>query len=366
MMMPRNYVGEILRDPYRASELTLAEWDLLIRQARSADLLGRIAEQLNDVGLLATVPPAPRLHLDSARVLFAAQSRAVRREVMSIVEALSSLRNDVIFLKGTAYLLAGLPAAAGRLFSDVDIIVPRDQLPAVESQLMLHGWVSTHRHPYDQRYYRDWMHELPPMQHIERQTVIDVHHAIVPATARLKSDAAAIIDHAVPVEGLRGVRVLAPADMVLHSATHLFFNEEFSHGMRDLSDMDLLLRHFGRDARFWEMLLGRARQLNLTRPLYYCLRHAVRVFATPVPTDVLQSTLSAAPAGWLMRLMDRLWEVALRPPHPSLAGPYDTVAGSLLYYRAHWERMPAYLLVYHVLHKVLRREPGEKGESPTV
>lgn len=364
--MTKDMVSAALRDPASVANLTLAEWDLLIRQARSADLLGRIAERINDLGLMGRVPPAPRMHLESVRVLVAAQSRAVRREVGSIVAALSSLGHEVILLKGAAYLLAELPPASGRLFTDIDILVPRARLPKVESELMLHGWISTHRHPYDQRYYREWMHELPPMQHIERQTVIDVHHAIVPATARLKSDAAAIIAAAVPVADQPGVRVLAPTDMVLHSATHLFYNEEFSHGMRDLSDMDLLLRHFGVDADFWAQLLKRAEQLGLMRPLYYCLRHAVRIFATPVPAAVMQATVRTAPAPWVAGLMDLLWTVALRPPHPSLAGPFDSVADSLLYYRAHWVKMPLPLLAYHILHKAFRGKQDEKGDSPTV
>jgi hypothetical protein len=29
---------------------------------------------------------------------------------------------------------------------------------------MLAGWAATHHDAYDQRYYRQWMHELPPMQ----------------------------------------------------------------------------------------------------------------------------------------------------------------------------------------------------------
>lgn len=361
-----DYVSLVLKNPACVRELTLSQWDLLIRQARSADLLGRIAEQLNDSGLLHEVPPAPRMHLDSVRILLAAQSRAVRREVASIAEALSALDADVILLKGAAYLLAELPAAKGRLFTDVDILVPHDRLPEAESELMLHGWVMTHRHPYDQRYYREWMHELPPMQHIERQTVVDVHHAIVPITARLKSDGAAIIATAVPVEGQSGLRVLAPTDMVLHSATHLFYNEEFSHGMRDLSDMDLLLRHFGHAPQFWPALAARASQLDLGRPLYYCLRHVVRVFDTPVPDPVMQEVMPSRPSRWTENLMDKLWGVALRPPHPSLSRPFDSLAGSVLYLRAHWAKMPLPLLAYHILHKAFRGKPKETGESPTV
>ena len=37
---------------------------------------------------------------------------------------------------------------------------------------------------YDDAYYRRWMHELPPLIHRDRDRMIDVHHTILPLTAR--------------------------------------------------------------------------------------------------------------------------------------------------------------------------------------
>ena len=91
-----------------------------------------------------------------------AQRRDERRKVLATVDV------DLVLLKGAAYLMAGLPAARGRVFSDVDILVPVARLAEVENALMLHGWSTTHHNAYDQRYYRQWMHELPPLaQHPE-------------------------------------------------------------------------------------------------------------------------------------------------------------------------------------------------------
>jgi len=105
-------------------------------------------------------------------------------------------------------------------------------LPEVEAALMLQGWATTHHNSYDQRYYRRWMHELPPLRHVTRATVLDVHHAILPETARLKPDSAKLLAASVPAQSDARFRVLAPADMVLHSATHLLHDEELRHGLR--------------------------------------------------------------------------------------------------------------------------------------
>lgn len=361
--MKQDLLRQILKDNSKAVALPLSDWDLLIRQARSADLLARLAVMLQQGKLLDNVPMQPRAHLESALVMAAAQNDAVRREVEYVRLALNPLGVEPVLLKGGAYLMAGLPASQGRLFTDLDILVPHARLPEVESTLMLSGWATTHHAPYDQRYYRRWMHELPPMLHIRRMTLLDVHHAIVPATADLKPSSAALLAAAIPLPGYPGVRVLAPADMVLHSATHLFYNEEFSHGLRDMSDLDLLLRHFMQEADFWSALLTRARELGLMRPLHYCLRYCLHLFATPIPPDVLKQAENQGARGSASRLMDQLWLKVLGSLHPSARDSGSVIAAQLLYLRAHWHRMPPWLLAYHLCVKSLR--PRERAEAET-
>src|SRR5260370_24711376 len=133
------------------------------------------------------------------------------------------------------------------------------------------------------------MHELPPLKHISRQTVLDVHHAILPTTARLKPDSVKLLAASRPIGGEPRLRILAPVDMVLHSATHLFCNEDVGNNLRDLADLDNLLREFAGDEAFWPELTVRAVELDLTRPLYYALRYAVRVLGTPVPVPVVSA-----------------------------------------------------------------------------
>jgi hypothetical protein len=348
----RDVLGDILRDADRLPH-GARDWEELIARAREADLLGTLEARLCARGRLPGIPPEPRVHLAAARITCAAQQAAVRREVNEIARALLPLGVPIVLLKGAAYLLAGLPAAQGRLFSDVDILVPKSALPAVESALMLAGFATTHLHPYDQRYYRRWMHELPPMQHVKRMTVLDVHHTIVPETARVHPDAAALFRAAVPIAAPRGFSVLAPADMVLHSATHLFHNDELTHGLRDLVDLDALLAHFGRDPQFWHDLVARAANLKLGPPLYYALRWTTRCLGTAVPPAVTAAVAPHAPAAPIRALMDALLAHALPP---AAARRSTRWARRALYVRGHWLRMPMPLLAWHLTVKSLRRE----------
>jgi hypothetical protein len=333
------------------ASLTLADWDVLIRQAREADLLAHLCASIQRHGLFAQIPPQANEHLQWSRVIAERHIEAVQWEVELIRKALADIDVPVVLLKGAAYVIGKLPPAQGRIFSDVDIIVPKNKLDMVEANLMLHGWATTHHDAYDQRYYRTWMHELPPMRHIKRLTVIDVHHAILPATARVHPDSEKLLAAAISIDGYDDVMVLAPADMVLHSATHLFHNEQLDHGLRDLVDLDCLLRHFSDLPSFWPTLVKRAQELELTRSLFYALRYAMQILHTPVPSSAIQAAQIGSPNRLLVALMDQLFAQALLPDHPSCSNWFATIARKVLYVRATWLRMPPFLLTRHLFHK---------------
>ena len=345
--------------PHELQQWSAAAWSQLLQQARMAALLPRLAYVLGEADEQGRHQPAAwwpaqvRPHFVAALRVCHAQHAEVRREATFIQQALGDLRAPVVLLKGAAYVMAGLPAAAGRLFADTDIMVPKAVIGEAESRLTAHGWVSTNTSAYDQRYYREWMHELPPMEHLLRHTVLDVHHTILPETARLRPAAHKLFESAVPLANLPGLFVLAPTDMVLHSMTHLFMNEEFSHGLRDLSDLDMLLRHFGRDPAFWLQLTARATALDLQRPLFYGLRFSARQLDTPVPISTLHATSSFGPDPGLRRLMDLIWTRALAPGHHSARQPFTAAALFALYVRGHWLRMPPWMLCKHLTIKAL-------------
>jgi hypothetical protein len=352
----------VLRAPGMMAQLPTDGWELLLRQAAAANLVASLYCLAEQERLMAQLPEAPRRHLEWAGVMATRHRQAVRFEVRQIHAALARAGVPLILLKGAAYVMAGLPAAAGRLFSDVDILVPKARLAEVESALMLHGWGSTHHDPYDQRYYRQWMHELPPMEHIRRRTVIDVHHAILPETAGARPDPDSLRACAVAAGDEPGLSVLAPADMVLHSAVHLFSDGEYHHGLRDLLDIHRLLLHFGPTPGFWDALAPRARALELQRPLFYALRYSARLLGTPVPAAVMAAAAAGRPNRLLLALMDQLFGRALLPAHPSCADALSGLAGALLYIRGNWLRMPPLLLARHLLHKAVL-SPREASQA---
>ncbi|MET0961392.1 MAG: nucleotidyltransferase family protein [Noviherbaspirillum sp.] len=350
----------ILRDPSLAGGCSAAQWDLLLRQARASNLLARLALLMQEHGIACSLPAAVAMHLEGALVVAARHRVAVEWEITQIKHALDSVGLPLILLKGAAYVAADLPGARGRSFSDIDILVPKARIGEAEAALMLHGWAGTHHDEYDQRYYREWMHELPPMQHGKRMTVVDVHHAILPETAASRPDSAKLIAAALEVPGRPGVRTLQPVDMVIHSACHLFHEEELDKGLRDLTDLDALLRYFAGAPGFWDGLSARAQELDLGRALFYALRFTTRLLHTPVPDAVLRAAAPGGPAPLLASTMDALYGRALLPVHASCSDWLTGTARRALFIRAHWLRMPPGLLVRHLAHKAVA---GRKDEE---
>ena len=164
----------ILRDPSTAMALTQSQWDLLLRQARHADLLAHLHVLMETLQCVSKLSAGVQQQLISARQLAAKQVSAVQWEVDCIVEALRSAEIEPVLLKGAAYVALELPVARGRLFGDVDVLVARELIEHAERAFLLHGWLSSDMDTYDQRYYRRWMHEIPPMRHLKRGTVMDL------------------------------------------------------------------------------------------------------------------------------------------------------------------------------------------------
>lgn len=353
-----------LLQPAQTARLDAREWSDLIATARAANLLGRLAERLHAARV--AYPAAAARHLDGARQLSERQHRSVVWEAHCLQRALQELKVPVVLLKGAAYVLAGLPVSRGRLFGDIDILVPRAALGDVEVRLMVAGWVSAKTDAYDQMYYRQWMHEIPPMMNLRRGTVIDVHHTILPLTSAHTPDAERIIARSTALAELPALRIPCPEDLVIHSITHLMHEGELHNGLRDLSDIDMLLRDFGATSGFWERLPLYAREHQLAQPVGFGLRLVQRFFATPIPASVLEALGSDSQTGLSARLLERAYRHAIRPDGEGRSSAATAAANFALYVRAHALRMPLHLLLRHLTRKAfMRRKAAAPAAAET-
>lgn len=333
---------DLLSGRWPASEPDTEAYSLLLAEARANGVLGRLAchWQRHPDQALSDAPA-----LQAARIYSEGFRRDVWRELKHIEEALSSrIQSPVLLLKGAAYVLLGLPAADGRTFSDIDILVRTEHIAAAEAALMLGGWSAGKPSAYDQRYYREWSHEIPPMTHIHRGTTIDLHHSLVMPTCRLKVDSEKMIAEAIPASENGFWWRLKDEDMLLHAISHLLLNSEFDRGLRDLWDIDLLYRHFAENAtNFPERLLIRSREVGLEKQLKHALALAKRMLNTPVP-----ASLTPEKKQFLMHLL----AVSASTRHPDTRPTGQTLSDLLLMLREMFIRLPGNLFAIHLWHKI--------------
>ena len=335
---------EVLREPERVLTLDGAGWTALIAMARAEQLIGSLAYRLEGLPLPAT---AARIMSD-ARALAEEGRRAALWEAEMARRVLAPTGVPIVLLKGTAYVAAGLAAGVGRAIGDLDILVPRDGLDAVEAALLAHGWDWAKPDPYDDLYYRRWMHELPPLVHRDRDRIIDVHHTILPLTARPTPDAAAMIADRVMLEN--GLAVLSPVDMICHSAAHLFADGDLAGGLRNLWDIHRLCSEFmDREQDFCLAVYERAWEQGLWTAVTRGLRISRHLFGTAVvgyrnPIEV-SLDLGRLDALFIRRLLARDgWGRETQP-----------VTRLGFYVRSHAIRMPPAMLARHLFTKWRRR-----------
>jgi len=311
---------QALRDPRSVGALDSAGWNGLIAAARAERLIGTLAHRLEGIA----VPDRARHVLDDALRESEREAQQALWEADRAAGALKPLGQRVVLLKGTAYVAGALGAGEGRFIGDLDILVDRLTLDAVEARLLAARWEWVKPDPYDDAYYRRWMHELPPLIHRDRNRMIDVHHTILPLTARQTPDASAMIADSIPIAN--GLYILSAEDRVCHAVAHMLADGDLAGGLRNLWDIHCLLEGVDEGT-----LMARAQRHGLGRHVAQARRLAASLYGS----------------GARLTLRDRL---VVRRLLGRDGWGRETGKGLrfAFYLRSHWLRMPPLMLARHL------------------
>lgn len=343
----------VLQDPARLAGLAPETLTRVLYLARASALIGRLAADADRFDIMTKLPQAVQDQFLGAKRVAALSRTRLTWEMNRIRRAVWGTGRRVVLLKGAAYVSAGLTCAAGRVSSDIDVLMPRGELEWLEATLLAAGWQQSKDDAYDQAYYRNWMHELPPLYHPDRNATIDIHHTILPPTSRYKPDPAKLLARTRSIDDT--FSVLSEPDLLLHSACHLFADGEVRGGLRDLVDQRDMMVEFGQHEGFWADLLARAEELGLMRPLAYSLTYAQRLLAVPLPPHVRAWARQNLPGFPVRQIMDACVNTALVPHFIFERRWQARLAAELLYMRSHWLRMPPLMLARHLSIKAWRR-----------
>jgi len=328
-------------------------------------LLGRLAESVNSADLLRSIPPVVARHLVAELRFSRWRTGALRWAIDRIGAHLGEVSFPLVLLKGAAYMGQDLSIAQGRLPSDIDILVPRYHIADAQARLAGAGWVETQLDAHDRRYYHEWSHEVPPLQHTQFGLELDLHHNILPPVGRPRVDADLLLERLQP-SSWPGWQVLQPIDQVLHSAAHLFHDAEVRDRLRDLVDLDGLFRHFGQSPEFWSALPERARQLGLGECLALAFHFTSSWLQTPIPTRAYEQVIAHGPSAFRRAWLHYFLNAALMPTGPEAESSVNqSLAAQALLVRYHLARMPMRMLLPHLWHKlVVSRQRANTEETP--
>ncbi|WP_286263447.1 nucleotidyltransferase domain-containing protein [Thalassotalea atypica] len=342
---------ELLRmvyvSPSLIEKLSYQNWNQLIKEAYATGMLARLYYLFEKSKVNSFIPEKLLWHFKSACRYAQAHKKDMMIEVEHVSRTFKMSGQVPVYLKGVAYLLAEDDASNGRVFSDIDVYTNINSLPNVERFLQWQGWSAGNVDAYDELYYREWMHEIPALTHNTRGSTLDVHHNLLPRTSRLTFDALLIEKNV-----CSDTNVLAPEDRVIHSIVHLFLESEFDKGMRDMTDIDLLLRqHQKQNNLFTEKIVERAFELGVELMVFYAFRYLSIYLKTDIHPSVSNKLSKHSPNRVKLKLMDKLFGQVLFAPLNTNDLILNKVAHLLMYIRGHYLRMPLHLLLPHLAHK---------------
>lgn len=338
---------QLLQNPSRfIGQASTADWTQLIHQAREQALLGSCYFLLQDAGLYDQIPDKVKTHFYSGYIYAQKQKISLVKEMLKLEPFFSDAPYPCVLLKGCAYRLSELAMARGRVFSDIDLLVPQAQFPDALHRLNEAGFIEFGMSEYDRRYYLRWSHQHPPLIHYLRGVSIDLHHHIYPVSSHENILIAPILNQSRAMPG-SAFAVPTKALMFVHACVHLFYQDETHKLVKDLWDLYQLYQDAQAEGE--NLMVQAAMDLNAQAAVYY---------AFDVLTWLFKITVSAQALAMLKPYANHSQRRSMRWLLSKLFNPqshWHQVAHLWWTIRGHLLKMGPLTLLYHSVAKSIEQ-----------
>ncbi|GGF65531.1 nucleotidyltransferase domain-containing protein [Alteromonas lipolytica] len=325
--------------------LSKNQWFRLFRVLRHKSLTASFYTRLVNKNKQHEIPLELHSAFLSAVTFSDAQKRQVDVQLQKLCELFAVSGIEFVMLKGAAYIASDTPNSSGRLMSDIDICVHRSDLSRTEKALKQVSWQVKELDNHDEKYYREWSHELPPYYHPFDGVSLDVHHTLYPPVSAKHIDIQKLFKESIVTNF--GVKSPSPEWLVFHSAIHLIANEDVENGLRDLIDIYLLLTQGENKIDISALVFlfensGFKTELSLLKQLLW---------------DYFDYNLPLEASGHLQsgsfQYQLRLWAIrrAVCPESDFVANTNFRLARFINYVIGYSQKMPMSLLAKHLLFK---------------
>lgn len=326
----------------------IKQWEDIIHVLREVNLLAACYYRLENKDKLTLLPFFALKHMKSAAVYSSRQSEQVIFECKLLQKILDAANIPSVFLKGAGYTLRKSKNSKGRVYSDIDLLVAKSDISNAEKALEKHAWCTKKVSEYDNNYYREWSHEIPPMFNIHRGTVLDLHHNILLPISGREVNVELLTKNSQSIDNT--YTVLSYAATVLHSIVHLIINEDVSNGYRDILDIITLIEE-NDTSEFWQEITSLSSTLGFNNELYLALSLSVKYANLNIPGNILLSFEEQKNNRKLNFLLNYVYYFALQPHSPAVQTIKHKVAINITYFLGHLQKMPLKILIPHLLTK---------------
>jgi Uncharacterised nucleotidyltransferase len=283
LSVARHSAGSPQQETIRQLARQITDWDSLLRHAAEHGIAALVCQALNDI-------PASELPAACVARIESDQQRVTRRglemtdELLRIVDIIDRLGVQVVPFKGPLLSCGLYGSVALRDWSDLDLLVHRQDLQLVKTELVKHGYRSDL--PSDVRQQGPYLgvrHELRFTPQHESFS-IEVHRAFVPPYQSVPFEYESIWRRVRPttIDG-RNVLTLDAGDLLLVLCVHASRQSWSRLGF--LCDLARLLIVHRRQLQ-WALIMGRAQTFGVTRMLGLGLLLVRNLLGTDLPEEI--------------------------------------------------------------------------------
>lgn len=272
----------------KTSPLAPEDWRALLEEAEKRALTLTLYYRLRVAHGEALVPEWVWEHLQTVYLAATARNMVMLHHAAGILRALQERGIEVIVLKGLYLVEQVYPEIGLRTFSDLDLLVRREQLADALTLMQNQGYrLSTWYDPQAQN--TDIKH-LPPLEKAQHPT-LELHWSILEEDEPFEIETAGLWERAVEttIAGVK-TRALDSEDFLLHLALHFTYQHRLRGGLRNLYDIAEVLEQ--RMARMnWQKLLATAQQWGAQRVTWLTFQLVEGITRVTAPKEVMTALL---------------------------------------------------------------------------
>ena len=332
-MIDKESFSQLLQTPSSIVAQPAYFQEAALRVSIEAQLHGFLGLSLSPVEI-AQLPHALRMHFSSIARFWDAQKIQTHAACRLLA---SQLQADKVNAKG-------------RLISDIDILVKKQDLALVEKTLSSVGWKAVELDDYDEKYYREWSHELPPFIHLETGATVDIHHNLLPSSAKKRID----INHIFSLKEKVGENLYIPSEahLILHSSIHLLLNDDIEKGLRDCLDLhSLICSQLKKNTPLSEVFqLFKGSNCASEFTILLILLNLLFGKSTSIYSTYLRAYTPTLSEQFKANMLHK----SVFPPSHFLKNDFNGFARMISYINGHLSKMPLPMFTKHILYKGYR------------